>query len=193
MASTSIQDAVHAKVKSDSKDQSGTGSRYQPKRWNSSSYILRSFTQELQHFGQGASREDASSCAGKESVSNPTSPRRGSVPNTSLEVQEETRPRSSSDPRRLSLPQVKEEVGEQGTGSENTGAVTQLVSQDVVPKSQGEKSKLLSIAAADMVDGAMVKGGNLPLTKQVMEWFTRPQPQAKVTKTELNAMCPTSF
>ena len=183
MASTSIQDVFHTNVKSDS----SVESRYQTNPSYGSSTILKSFRHELWLFGHGAGSQTV-----QQSDSSPTSPRQGSVPCTDMEVMEESRPRSNSDPRRLSLPQVKEEA-EQRMGNDGT-TLASLSSQEVEPKKlQRENSQLFSSPAVDAEDGAMAKGSNLPLTRQVLDWFTSPQAQSKVSKTELNAMCPTSF
>ena len=180
MASTSIQDAFHTDIKSDS----SVESRYQTNPSYGSSTILRSFRHELRLFGHGAGSQTVQQ--------SDSSPRRGSVPSTSMEVMEESRPRSNSDPRQLSLPQVKEEA-EQQMGSDGT-MLAPLSSQEVEPKKlQRENSQLFSSPAVDAADGVMAKGSNLPLTRQVLDWFTSPQAQSKVSKTELNAMCPTSF
>ena len=185
MASTSIQDAFHTDVRGDS----SVESRYQTNPSYASSTILKSFRHELRLFGHGAGSQTV-----QQSDSSPASPHRGSVPCTGMEVMEESRPRSNSDPRRLSLPQVKEEA-EQGMRSDGTTlALAPLSSQEVEPKKlQRENSQLFSSPAVDAADGAMAKGSNLPLTRQVLDWFTSPQAQSKVSKTELNAMCPTSF
>ena len=190
MAPTISPLPAHTGVQGDSSDYNTAENRYQTEPAYSSSHILKSFKHEFHLFGHGNRGQ-----AVRTSVSNPPSPRRGSVPVNSLETLEEIRPRSNSDPRRLSLPQVTEEVGEQGSGvGDTTTAVAVLSQPETQPKPQGQKkSKLLGSVAADTVDGAMIGGQKLPLTKQVMEWFTSPQSQVRVNKAEFNAMSPTSF
>ena len=159
--------------------------RYQTEPSYSSNRILKSFNHELKLFGHCVTQ------SARGSVSNPTSPRRSSLSDIAMVEEEEPRPRANSDSRKLSL--VREETIDQVSRSQSPDAVTEHIVQESSEKSLSERSKLPGSVTMDTVDGQIVKGDKLPLTKQVVSWFTTPQTHVKDNRKEFNAFSPTSF
>lgn len=158
-------------------------SRYQTEPSYRSSTILKSFCHEIKLFGGNTKRD---------SVSAPTSPRRASSPELDLTGM---RPRTESDPRKLSL--VQEET-EKEIKTEIQKLSSQHISEIREMKSETKSkttSPLLSSVPRDSVDGELLKRHDKSITRQVMTWFVTPQKQtdAKMSKIETNALSPTSF
>ncbi|XP_076471046.1 uncharacterized protein LOC143300971 isoform X2 [Babylonia areolata] len=153
--------------------------RYQTEPSYSSSSILKSFRQEFNVFGH----------VNKTSVSAPTSPRRGSLPDTSLSQLEAAQPRPEPETRKLSL--VKEEAGE--TKQETQAVVAHKIAQVEETKRRSKPSDVVSAVAKDHVDGEQLKGPSKSLTKQMMNWFVTPQQHSMTSRTEFNAVTPSSF
>ncbi|KAL8618979.1 hypothetical protein ACOMHN_018362 [Nucella lapillus] len=158
--------------------------RYRTEPSYGSSKILKSFNHEFRLFSSHVKREV---------VSAPTSPRRSSSPELDLEC---LQPRMDSDPRKLSL--VMEEADKDFKYETQRLAAQHISEVKEVRREKTAAKPLLSAVPKDSVDGEnMARGTKRSLTKQVMTWFVTSQTptrtHSKTSKTEFNAMNPSSF
>lgn len=178
MAPTTSGSHFHGHYRHNADTGSAEGHYHTDPSYNSSG-ILKSFKHELHLFGHKAPRQ---------TVSNPSTPRRGSSPELLVDVAEdEYRQRANSDPRKLSL--VPEEWGQDRERSDSRVALPVPTSQ---PTDLGcpDRSRSLS---PDLDYKQRSISPTLQLTKKVKDWFQSPQAQVEVNKQELNAFSPSSF